>query len=92
MPKFGGREEEVVGEIEELLKPRNFEKYLEVLGAFHYFDCHHAGSLLTLPQFVIPTLMTVVSRTHLTKEEPASQGELHYKAQDFEHDLSEILL
>lgn len=88
--RFVGNEEKVIEKIEDLLKPRNFESYLDLIGQFYYHNCFQAGSFFRVPNFVIPSMMRVVSKTNLTLEEPAKKGELKFKRRDFEDDFEEI--
>lgn len=83
-------EHEIIEKIQDLTKPNNFESYLEVKGDFHYYDCMQAGSLFRIPNFTIPTMMRVVSKTNLTLEEQATHGELQFKKKVFEDDLYEL--
>jgi len=85
-----GREEEVIKKIEDILKPGNFETYLNVLGQFYYHDCFQGGSFFRIPNFVIPSMMRVITKTNLTLEEPATKGELQYDRKKFEEDFEEI--
>jgi hypothetical protein len=88
--KLVGKEEKVVEKIEELLKPSNFQSYLELLGQFYYHDCFQTGTFFRIPNFVIPSMMRVVSKTNLTLDEPAKKGELKFKRQEFEDKFEEI--
>lgn len=85
-----GMEEEVIKEIEDLLKPNNFETYLDVVGSFIYHDCFQAASFFRIPNFVLPSAMTVITQTDLSLEEPASKGELKYDRGKFEDELENI--
>lgn len=88
--KLVGNEEKVIEKIEDLLKPSNFESYLDLIGQFYYHDCFQAGSFFRVPNFVIPSMMRVVSKTNLTLEEPAKEGELKFKRREFEDNFEEI--
>jgi len=88
--KLVGNEEKVIEKIEDLLKPSNFESYLDLIGQFYYHDCSQAGSFFRVPNFVIPSMMRVVSKTNLTLEEPAKKGELKFKRREFENSFEEI--
>lgn len=88
--KLVGNEEKVIEKIEDLLKPSNFESYLDLIGQFYYHDCFQAGSFFRVPNFVIPSMMRVISKTNLTLKEPAKKGELKFKRREFEDDFEEI--
>ncbi len=88
--KLVGNEEKVIEKIEDLLKPSNFESYLDLIGQFYYHDCSQAGSFFRVPNFVIPSMMRVVSKTNLTLEEPAKEGELKFKRREFEDSFEDI--
>jgi len=83
------KEDEMIEKIQDLTKPKNFENYLEVLG-YRYYDCMQSGSLFHIPNFTIPTMMRVVTRTNLTLEDPATKGELRFKKKTFENDLFDL--
>ena len=88
--KLVGNEEKVIEKIEDLLKPSNFESYLDLIGQFYYHDCFQAGSFFRVPNFVIPSMMRVISKTNLTLKEPAKKGELKFKRREFEDNFEEI--
>jgi len=84
------KEDEIIQKIQDLTKPNNFEGYLDIKGDFHYYDCMQSGSLFRIPNFTIPTMMRVITKTNLTLEDQATHGELQFKKKTFEDDLFDL--
>ncbi len=82
--KYGGREYEILSDLQDLFLPAVFRKFVEVKRDFHYSDCERGGDIYdTLPFPTWPKFIKVISRTDLSFEKPAANGILMYKKRDF---------
>jgi len=89
--KYGGKEFEILGDLQDMFLPIEFKKFLEIKKDFHYFDCARGKDFYeTLPFPTWPKSMRVVSRTDLNFETPAADGLLIFKRKDFLKDMGDI--
>ncbi|MHA1808804.1 MAG: hypothetical protein ACTSYH_00675 [Candidatus Heimdallarchaeaceae archaeon] len=85
-----GKEDQVIKAIEDLVKPSKFEEYLDLEGQFYYHDCFQSGSFLRIPNFVIPSMMKVITKANLTLKEQGVKGEVQFQRKKFEDDFDDI--
>ena len=89
--KYSGSEVEILQQLQNLFVPVTFKKYLDVKQDFSYFDCERGTEYFNnLPFPTWPKTMKVISRTDLNLEEPAADGTLIYKREDFKKDIAKI--
>lgn len=82
--KYGGRELELLAELQELFLPLSFSRFVEVEKQFYLHACERGTDFYDrLPIPTWPKYMRVVSRTSLNFEQPAADGILRYKKKDF---------
>jgi len=88
---YTGNEEELISDIQSLFFPHEFKRFVEVREPFRYQESIRGVDFYDLPFQAFPKLMTVVSRTTLNLETPASKGKLIYKKQVLRDEISRIL-
>jgi len=86
-----GREFKVLVDLESLFFPEEFSKYVDVIKDFRYSSCYKGKEFFELPMQIIPKKMNVISRTDLTLDKPASEGNLIYKSTLFIDAIKEIV-
>jgi hypothetical protein len=71
---------QILNDLQFLFMPPKFKSYVDVLNDFYYSDCFQGADFYdTIPFRTFPKWMSVVSRTDLSLDEPASEGRLVYK-------------
>lgn len=70
---------EAIKNLQEVFLDRNFRTFVEVERDFYYYESRRGVDLYNLPFPTWPRTVTVISRTTLDYEHPASEGELKYK-------------
>ena len=70
---------EAIKNLQEIFLDRNFRTFVEVNRDFYYYESRRGVDLYNLPFPTWPRTVTVISRTTLDYEHPASEGELTYK-------------
>lgn len=86
-----GKEEETLAEIQALLLPPQFKKFVDVRESFKLSDVIRGADLIAaIPFMSFPKHMTVVSRTNLSLDKPAAEGRLVYKKSDFQKNLAKL--
>jgi len=73
-----GKEHEILSSIQELFLPTRFRNFIEVEDPFRYSESIQGSSRMAIPNYIIPEVMKVVSRTDLSLEKPAAKGKLVY--------------
>ncbi len=77
--------------IQDVFLPRTFKSFIDIKKDFYYHDCFRGQDFYNLPFFPTwPKFMTVVSRTDLNLEKPASSGILEFKRKDFINQIEKI--
>ncbi len=75
----------VLDDLQNLFLPHRFCNFVDVLNEFYYYDCYRGTDYYDqIPFRTIPKWMSVISRTDLSVEKPASKGKLVYKKADFQ--------
>lgn len=89
--RYGGREQEVLSDLQELFLSDHFCNFIDVTLPFHYSDCKRGPEFYdTVPYPTFPKAMKVISRTDLNLDKPASEGMLVYKKKLFQDKISEV--
>jgi len=89
--KYGGKEFDILQDLQDLFSPFTFKKYVEVEGDFYYFDCKRGKDFYdTLPFPTWPKSMGVTSRTDLNFDKPAADGTLIYKRKNFLDEIEKL--
>lgn len=88
---YTGKEFEILDELQDLFYPSEFCKFIDVKRQFNYHDCQRGTEFYeTLPFPTWPKTMKVISRTDLNFENPASDGVLKYKQNDFKKEIMKV--
>ena len=75
----------LLDDLQNLFFPHRFASFVEVLKDFYYSDCRRGADFYDqIPFRTIPKWMSVISRTDLSVEKPASEGQLVYKKASFQ--------
>ncbi|HDZ36585.1 MAG TPA: hypothetical protein ENH81_06740 [Thermococcus sp.] len=88
--KFGGKELDIIRELQQLFTPAKFSKYIEIKGEFRYDDVARGPDFNELPIPTWPKKMIVVSRTDLDLQTPAKRGEVLFKKKEFMEDIGDL--
>lgn len=89
--KYGGNQIKILQNLYDLFTPLEFKKFVEVLKDFHYWGCTRGSDFYnTLPFPTWPKSMRVVSRTDLNLEQPAAEGVVVYKRNDFVTEIEKL--
>ena len=88
--KFGGKEYKLLGEVMNLFSTSRFSKYVNVEKDFHYSTCEKGTSVYDFPIPTWPKFMKVTSRTDLSLNKPASNGQLIYERVNFMAEIEKI--
>lgn len=75
----------VLGDLQNLFVPYRFSDFIEVLKEFYYSDCLRGAEFYDqIPFRSFPKWMSVICRTSVSTDKPASDGELVYKKGEFQ--------
>jgi len=89
--KFGGKEYEILRNLQDLFVPYEFKRYLDVKYDFTYSNCFRGTEYYDLLPFPTwPKFMNIISRTDLNFDKPAANGLLIFKRKDFIVDIAKI--
>jgi len=89
--RFAGRENELIAQVQDLFYERAFRKFVEVIDPFHYDNCYRGADMYEIPMLAIPKAMTIIARTDLSLEHPASDGKMLYKKRELRDTISKAL-
>jgi len=89
--KFGGKTNKYLESLYEVFTPVNFENYIDVQKDFFYSQCSRGAELYEdVPFPTWPKTMKVTSKTDLNLDNPASDGILIYKHNEFLKEIEKI--
>jgi hypothetical protein len=89
--KYGGRELDILKELQDLFFPSKFRDFVEVKQQFRYSDCLRGTDFYDMLPFPTwPKSMNVISRTNLDLDTPTANGLLLYRQKDFTKAIKEI--
>jgi len=89
--EYGGKEFQILKDLQDIFIPMTFRHYVDVQKDFHYNDCERGRDFYdTLPFPTWPKSMKVISRTDLNFDRPAADGLLIYKRKNLIEDLEKI--
>lgn len=82
----------VLSDLQILFMPHRFKSFVDVLKDFHYSDCFRGADFYDqIPFRTFPKWMSIISRTDLSVEKPASEGELVYKKAMFQEAVEKAI-
>jgi hypothetical protein len=88
--RYGKSDLEILDGIVRLFSPSAFRKFVDVTGAFTYYDMQRGANVLDFPFPLWPKFMMVISRTDLGLEKPVAEGSLVFKRQDMLTELENL--
>lgn len=89
--KYGGTVFDILKNLSDAFLPKNFMKYVDVIGGFQYYNCRQGIPVYKIiPTQSWPQFMSITSKTSLSLETPAADGKLLYKKSDFINRLSSL--
>ena len=75
---------DLLRDLQVLFDPHKFKSFIDITNEFYYSDCLRGTEFYDqIPFRTFPKWMSVISRTDLSIDKPASEGELVYKKADF---------
>jgi hypothetical protein len=75
---------DLLRDLQVLFDPHKFKSFIDVMNEFYYSECFRGTEFYDqIPFRTFPKWMAVISRTDLSVDKPASEGELVYKKADF---------
>lgn len=79
-------------DLQTIFTPHQFCSYIDVLEDFYYADCFRGTDFYDqIPFRTFPKWMSVVCRTDVSTEKPASEGELVYKKAKFKEAVEDAI-
>jgi hypothetical protein len=82
----------ILVDIQSIFMPHQFCSFIEVIKDFHYSDCFRGADFYDqIPFKTFPKWMSIVCRTDISTEKPASEGELVYKKGKFQDAIEEAI-
>jgi len=82
----------ILNDLQILFTPHRFKSYVDVLKDFYYSNCFRGADFYDqIPFRTYPKWMSVISRTDLSIEKPASKGELVYKKAKFQEAVEKAI-
>jgi len=79
-------------DLQDLFLPHRFRSFIDVIEDFYYSDCFRGADFYDqIPFRTFPKWMSVLCRTDLSIERPASEGELLYKKASFLEAVEEAI-
>ena len=79
-------------DLQDIFLPHRFRSFIEVIQDFYYSDCFRGADFYDqIPFRTFPKWMSVLCRTDLSIERPASEGELLYKKASFAEAVEEAI-
>jgi len=88
--RFAGKTEDMVERLRQVFAPSRFSKHLDVQDPFRFWECQQGRQLFEVPFLQLPKVMTVVSRTDLTLDDPARNGKLLYRKAEIRDEIEKI--
>lgn len=88
--RYAARSDDLVEQLRRIFQPSRFQRHVDVQDPFRFYECLQGRQMFEIPFLQLPTVMTVVSRTDLTLETPASNGKLVYRKAEVRKEISEI--
>jgi len=82
----------LLSDLQAIFMPQRFKSFIDVLKDFYYSDCFQGADFYDqIPFRTFPKWMCIISRTNLSIEKPASEGELIYKKAIFQDAIEEAI-
>ena len=82
----------ILSDLQILFIPHRFKSFIDVLKDFYYSDCFRGADFYDqIPFRTFPKWMSVISRTDLSVEKPASEGKLVYKKAIFKEAVEKAI-
>ena len=82
----------ILNDLQILFTPLRFKSFIDVMKDFYYSDCFRGADFYDqIPFRTFPKWMAVISRTDLSIEKPASEGELVYKKAIFQEAVEKAI-
>lgn len=82
----------ILADLQIIFIPQRFKSFIDVLKDFYYSDCFRGADFYDqIPFRTFPKWMSVISRTDLSIEKPASEGELVYKKAMFQEAVEKAI-
>jgi hypothetical protein len=83
---------QLLRDLQALFMPQTFKSFIDVRKEFHYSECFQGTDFYDeIPFRTYPKWMSVLSRTDLSLEKPAAEGELVYKRKRFQDAIEEAI-
>lgn len=91
--RYGGREQEVLKDLQDLFIPGHFCTFIDVAPPFRYYDCIRGKEFYDkIPFPTFPKSMKVISRTDLSLDKPAAEGRIVYEKKNLQSEISDVFL
>ncbi len=83
----------ILVDLQAIFLPSQFCSFIDVSNDFYYSDCLRGADFYDqIPFKTFPKWMSIVCRTDISTEKPASQGELVYKKSKFQEAIEEAIM
>jgi len=89
--KYTGEEMQLLKELQNLFNSQKFSQFVEITNDFYYSNCVRGAEFYEkMPFPTWPKTMKVISRTDLNFDNPAANGNLVYKKDNFADEIGKI--